>query len=499
MDHSHEKRDQVQQRKTKLKALRSEGFNYPNHFKPNSLHDDIIKEYGQYSKEQLEKMHVEVAVAGRMMTRREMGKASFCNLQDMTGALQAYIRSQDLAEGEYLAFKDMDLGDIIYIQGYVFKTQKGELSIYAKQVKLLSKALHPLPDKYHGLSDVEICYRQRYVDIMVNAITKQRFTTRAKAITTLRNFLIENRYMEVETPMMHTLASGANARPFATHHNTLDMPLYLRVAPELHLKRLLVGGFDRVFEINRNFRNEGVSTKHNPEFTMVEYYQAYADYQVMMQVTEALIQKVVKAIHPSGLLTYQGVEYDFNQPIKKLSMVDAIVHYCEHITLPEITSLPAIKKVAEANNISVAEQAPLGVWQLALFEELVEEKITQPCFITQYPTVVSPLARASDNNPEVTDRFELFIAGKEIANGFSELNDPEDQARRFTLQQEAKKQGDAEAMDYDKDYIVALEYAMPPAGGVGIGIDRLVMLLTDAPSIRDVILFPLMRIKDTDN
>ncbi len=496
MDNTQEKRDQVQQRKQKLADIRKQGFCYPNQYQPKNFHADISAEYAQHSKEQLEKVKITVAVAGRMMTRREMGKASFCNIQDMSGQMQVYVRSQDLEPGAYQKFQEMDLGDIVYVAGTVFKTQKGELSIYAAEIVLLSKALHPLPDKYHGLHDIEICYRQRYLDIMVNPLTRQRFITRAKAIEQLRSFLIDNRYIEVETPMMHTLASGANAKPFNTHHNALDMPLYLRVAPELHLKRLLVGGFDRVFEINRNFRNEGVSTRHNPEFTMVEYYQAYADYNIMMDLTEKLIRAVVKSVHPSAVLSYQGIEIDFNQPIKRMSMLEAISHFCEDINKTALETLEDIKPVAKSHGIKVADDAPLGVWQLALFEELVEEKITTPCYITKYPTVVSPLARASEEDPEVTDRFELFIAGKEIANGFSELNDPEDQAKRFIRQQEAKKQGDDEAMDYDKDYITALEYAMPPAGGVGIGIDRLVMLLTDAPSIRDVILFPLMRKKD---
>lgn len=495
MTDEHEKRDQVQQRKEKLKLLRSDGFNYPNHCAPSTFNQDIHDQYESMEKSELEDIAVEVEIAGRMMTRRAMGKASFFNIQDMTGQIQVYVRSQDVTQAQYDAFSNMDLGDILHVKGKVFKTQKGELSVYAKKVTLMSKALHPLPDKFHGLSDIETCYRQRYIDIMVNQASRNRFLLRAKAIEVLRSSLQAERYVEVETPMMHPLASGANAKPFTTHHNALDMSLYLRVAPELYLKRLVVGGIDRVFEINRNFRNEGVSTKHNPEFTMVEYYQAYADYKVMIDLTERILRQIVRAIHPDGILTYQGLEIDFNKPIKRLTMVEAIVSYTKGIETAQLTSLDRIKELCDKHDIDYAKDTSIGVMQLALFEALVEENITDPCFVTHYPTVVSPLARASDENPEVTDRFELFIAGKEIANGFSELNDPEDQAKRFAMQTDQKNMGDEEAMDYDHDYIYALEYAMPPAGGVGLGIDRLVMLLTDAPSIRDVILFPLMRNK----
>ena len=488
-----QKRDQVKQRKEKLKKLREQGFNYPNDKQPKHKASDIIEnaDYQACDKEELAEKNIQVSVAGRMMTRRLMGKASFFNIQDRSGKIQVYARSNDLQEGKYEEFTEYDLGDILYVEGHIFKTKVGELSIYASKIKLLSKSLHPLPDKFHGLSDIEACYRKRYVDIMVNDDSRQRFIKRSKIVQSLREFLQSQDFLEVETPMMHGLTSGANARPFKTHHNCLNRDLFLRVAPELHLKRLVVGGFDRVFEINRNFRNEGMSTRHNPEFTMVEFYQAYADYLIMMDQTEALLQHVVKSVEPSGVIEYQGQKIDFNQ-IERMSMVDAILHYVEGMDSKTVNDVNALSKFVEDAGFQ-AEGKCLGELQLVVFEELVESKIIQPCFITHYPTVVSPLARKNDANPEITDRFELFIAGKEIANAFSELNDPEDQAQRFQAQVEAKQTGDDEAMDYDHDYINALEYGMAPTGGVGIGIDRLVMLLTDAPSIRDVILFPIMR------
>lgn len=488
-----QKRDQVVQRKEKLENLRKQGFNYPNDKQPTHKTSDISenKSYQLEDKEKLGEKNIQVSVAGRMMTRRLMGKASFFNIQDSGGKIQVYARSNDLQEGKYTEFTEYDLGDILYIEGHIFKTKVGELSIYASRVELLSKSLHPLPDKFHGLSDIEACYRKRYVDIMVNADSRQRFIRRSKIIQSLREFLQARDFLEVETPMMHGLTSGANARPFKTHHNCLNRDLFLRVAPELHLKRLVVGGFDRVFEINRNFRNEGMSTKHNPEFTMVEFYQAYADYLVMMDQTELLLQYVVKSVEPSGIVAYQGEKIDFNK-FGRMSMQEAILHYVEGIDAGAIKEEKFLSNFLKDAGYD-AHGRCLGELQLMVFEEFVESKIIQPCFITHYPTVVSPLARRNDENPEITDRFELFIAGKEIANAFSELNDPEDQAGRFQAQVEAKRTGDDEAMDYDHDYINALEYGLPPTGGVGIGIDRLVMLLTDAPSIRDVILFPQMR------
>ncbi len=492
-----QKRDQVKQRREKLAKLRENGFKYPNDLSPSHHTSQISTNevYNSSTQEKLLEDKTDVSIAGRMMTRRLMGKASFFNIQDVSGQIQVYARANDLPEDMYEKFVDYDIGDILFVKGYVFKTKVGEISVYATQVTILSKSLHPLPDKYHGLHDVEICYRQRYLDIMVNKESKNRFITRSRVIQQLRQYLSDQQFMEVETPMMHALASGANAKPFHTHHNALDMPLFLRVAPELHLKRLLVGGMDRVFEVNRNFRNEGLSTRHNPEFTMVEFYQAYADYHMMMDLTESLIRALVIGVKSDQIIPYQEQELDFSTAFARMKMVDAIAHFNDDISIEALHSLESLRAVVDQKNIVVTNGATIGVLQLALFEELVEEKLITPIFITHYPKDVSPLARASDHDPEVTDRFELFIAGKEIANGFSELNDPEDQAERFTKQQEAKLDGDEEAMDFDTDYICALEYALPPAGGVGIGIDRLVMLLTNAPSIRDVILFPLMRKK----
>lgn len=488
-----QKRDQVKQRREKLMRMRQSGFNYPNEHRPTHKASDIVDNVGYQtaSQETLAEEHIGVALAGRMMTRRLMGKASFFNLQDRGGIIQVYARANDLGEKEYAEFIEYDLGDIIYVEGHIFKTKVGELSVYATRINILSKSLHPLPDKFHGLTDVEVCYRRRYIDIMVNQTSRQRFIRRSKIIETVRSFLQSRDFLEVETPMMHGLTSGANARPFKTHHNSLNRDLFLRVAPELHLKRLIVGGLDRVFEINRNFRNEGMSTRHNPEFTMVEFYQAYADYRMMMNLTESLLQTVVRAVEPSGVVEHQGQKIDFNR-FNCLSMTDAIVEYVAGIDRDMVTNEKALSEFITAAGIATTGKC-LGELQLLAFEEWVEAKLIQPCFITHYPTVVSPLARRSDHDPEITDRFELFISGKEIANAFSELNDPEDQARRFQAQAEAKQTGDDEAMDYDHDYIHALEYGMAPTGGVGIGIDRLVMLLTDAASIRDVILFPVMR------
>ena len=487
------KRDQVQQRKEKLALLREGGFAYPNDAKPSLDIAHYQERYEQESKEALEEGTTRLTLAGRIMTRRLMGKASFFHIQDATGKMQIYARLQDLESGQYEAFLDYDIGDIVVVTGKPFKTNKGELSLYASFIKLVSKSLHPLPDKFHGLCDVETCYRQRYLDIMVNQESRQRFQDRAAVVKTLRRFLDEKGYMEVETPMMQPRATGANAKPFVTHHNTLDMQLYLRVAPELYLKRLIVGGFDKVFEVNRNFRNEGISTRHNPEFTMVEFYQAYADYLDMMAITEALLREIAMQVSQDGKKDYQGFVIDWQQPFQRMTMVEAIKSKVDTAKEFDITNSKGCRELATALGVECHEGAALGEIQLAIFEEHVEDKLLDPCFITHYPTVVSPLARRSQDNPDVTARFELFIHGKEIANGFSELNDPDDQASRFHQQLQAKERGDDEAMPFDADYITALEYAMPPTGGVGIGVDRLVMLLTDAPSIRDVILFPLLK------
>ncbi|MEC8063897.1 MAG: lysine--tRNA ligase [Pseudomonadota bacterium] len=487
------KRDQVLQRKQKLAQLREAGFNYPNDVKPTTSTQEVFDKFHGMTKEQVESTAEPVVMAGRIMTRRLMGKASFTHFQDRAGRLQAYCRMQDLGEQQYQVFLDYDIGDIVMFAGKPFLTNKGELSLYVTETKLLSKSLHPLPDKFHGLHDIELCYRQRYLDIMVNENSRERFLARAQIIRNLRNYLEKEDFVEVETPMMQPKATGANAKPFITHHNTLDMQLFMRVAPELYLKRLIVGGLERVFEINRNFRNEGVSTRHNPEFTMVEFYQAFADFSDMMELTEALLRHVGMLCSQDSKSKYQDFIIDWAKPFLKMTMVEAISNYVDEAKSLNISDRTACIELARKINISLEEHDEIGQIQLKIFEQEVEHRLLEPTFITHYPTVVSPLARRSEHDPEVTDRFELFIHGKEIANGFSELNDPEDQASRFQQQLLAKERGDDEAMPFDQDYITALEYAMPPTGGVGVGIDRLVMLLTDAASIRDVILFPLLK------
>tara|TARA_A100001015_G_scaffold223039_1_gene251194 strand:- start:64 stop:1560 length:1497 start_codon:yes stop_codon:yes gene_type:complete len=494
-EQEHTKRDQVEQRREKLQKMREQGFNFPNHFKPTAKVAELIETYSDKDAEWLEGNSQPCTLAGRIITRRLMGKASFFHLQDATGRFQVYCRMQDLGDGEYEDFLTWDLGDIVFVEGKPFVTKKGELSLYATSIQIVNKSLHPLPDKFHGLHDIELCYRQRYLDIMVNQQSKDRFIARTKIIKAVREGLEKSGFFEVETPMMQAQATGANAKPFVTHHNALDMQLFLRVAPELYLKRLVVGGFEKIFEINRNFRNEGISTRHNPEFTMVEYYQAYADYQDMMDVTESLLKQVAQSVLGSGNCEYQGYTINWLKPFQRMTMTEAITMCIPEAKEINIHSHEACFKLAQTLGIAVDVDQHLGEIQLSIFEEKVEEKLQDPCFITQYPTVVSPLARRSDDNPDVTDRFELFIHGKEIANGFSELNDPDDQASRFTQQALAQERGDDEAMPYDADYIKALEYAMPPTAGVGIGIDRLVMLLTDAASIRDIILFPLLKVR----
>lgn len=481
------------QRKTKLAQWREVGTAFPNDFKrgiyAQTLHDD----YDEKTNEELEKIPTQFKVAGRMMLQRIMGKASFITLQDMTGRIQLYVRKDNLPEGVYEQFKHWDLGDIIGAEGTLFKTKTGELSIIANHIRLLTKSLQPLPEKHKGLTDQELRYRQRYVDLIVNEQTRETFKIRSKLVHNIRQYFMENDFIEVETPMMQTIAGGAAAKPFITHHNALGIDLYLRIAPELYLKRLVVGGFEKVFEINRNFRNEGLSTKHNPEFTMLEFYQAYCTYTDMMSMTEDLIKYLANAVLHSTKLNYQGVEIDFSHPFKRLTLTEAILEYNPNLNLDAINDFEQMKTFAKSLNIAVQESWGIGKLQLEVFEKTVEEKLTQPTFITQYPTEVSPLARLNDEDPTVTDRFEFFIMGMEIANGFSELNDPEDQKARFLQQVEEKAAGDEEAMPYDADYIQALEYGLPPTAGEGIGIDRLVMLFTDSTSIKDVLLFPHMR------
>jgi len=484
----------IAQRREKLAVLRENGTAFPNDFRRDSLAAGLHDLYKDKTAEELEGMQVRVSVAGRMMAKRVMGKASFTKLQDMSGQIQLFLQRDNLPEGVYNeGFKKWDVGDLIGAEGVMFRTKTGELSIKVDNVRLLTKALRPLPEKFHGLTDTEKRYRQRYVDLIMNWDVKETFRLRAKIIAFIREYFDSHNFMEVETPMMQIIPGGATARPFQTYHNALDLAMYLRIAPELYLKRLVVGGFERVFEINRSFRNEGVSTRHNPEFTMLEFYQAYADYHDLMDLTEDLLRKLAIDVLGSATVKYQGEEHDFSRPFKRMTVFDSIIEYNSDITAAAISSIDAARHVAETLDIPMKAGYGLGKIQLEIFEKTVEHRLKDPTFITEYPKEVSPLARCNDANPFVTDRFELFVGGREIANGFSELNDPEDQADRFRKQVMEKEAGDDEAMHYDADYIRALEHGMPPTAGEGIGIDRLVMLLTDQPSIRDVILFPHMR------
>ena len=488
--------DLIAQRRQQLQELRQTGNAFKNDFKRDSLAADLIEEYGEKTKEELEQLSVKVAVAGRMMSRRIMGKASFAHMQDMSGKIQLYVRRDDLAEGIYNdGFKKWDVGDIIAATGTVMKTNKGELSLHVDSISLLTKSLQPLPEKFHGLTDQETRYRQRYVDLIMNEETRETFRVRSQVIDFIRSYLKNEKFIEVETPMMHVIPGGATARPFTTHHNSLDMELFLRIAPELYLKRLVVGGFEKVFEINRSFRNEGLSPRHNPEFTMIEFYQAYSDYEDLMNLTEDMLRNMAMAVCGSHQITYQEESYDLGKPFERMTVLESILKFNESVSLEELQSLDSARTIAEKLGIPLEDSYGLGKVQIEIFGKTVESNLMAPTFITQYPTEVSPLARKNDDDPFVTDRFEFFIGGREIANGFSELNDPEDQAERFRKQVEEKEAGDAEAMHYDEDYITALEYGMPPTAGEGIGIDRLVMFLTDSPTIRDVILFPHMRPK----
>lgn len=487
----------IMERRSKLQEIRARGIAFPNHFKPENYSQDLHDLYDKENKEDLEKKGVVVSIAGRMMLKRVMGKASFATIQDKQGKIQLYV-ARDLINSDanpelYMHFKKWDLGDILGAKGKVFKTNTNELTIEVTEIVLLTKSIRPLPEKFHGLSDQEIKYRQRYVDLIVNEETRDTFMKRSKIISGIRDFMISHNFLEVETPMLHPIPGGASAKPFMTHHNALDMDMYLRIAPELYLKRLVVGGFDRVFEINRNFRNEGLSVRHNPEFTMMEFYAAYTDYQWLMDFTEDCIQKVAEDITGSNLVTYQGKQIDFSKSFDRLTLVQAILKYSDKYKETELVDISFLKQTIKKLGGEARENVGLGALQLTLFELVAEEHLWQPTFIVDYPVEVSPLARASSKNPDITERFELFIAGREIANGFSELNDAEDQAKRFKTQAAAKEAGDEEAMYYDADFIRALEYGMPPTGGCGIGIDRLVMLVTNSASIRDVIFFPHMR------
>lgn len=485
----------IAERRSKLTALRTQGNAYPNDVTRSHFAQSLQEKYAHKDRETLEAEQINVTVAGRMMLKRVMGKASFATLQDGSGRLQVYLASQELDTTSYEAFKHWDIGDIIAAQGTLFLTKTGELTVRVQNIRLLAKNLRPLPEKYHGLTDQEQRYRQRYVDLIMNEETRAVFTKRSHIIQSLRHFMVSEHYLEVETPMMHPIPGGATAKPFVTYHNTLDMPLYLRVAPELYLKRLIVGGFERVFEINRNFRNEGISTRHNPEFTMIEFYEAYSNYHRMMEITESAIQSVAQHSCGSLAISYQGKPVNLSR-FERLTMLGAIKKFHPEYTDIQLNDIDWLQhELKRLGNPPPPSADSLGTLHLALFEATTETLLWDPTFIIDYPVEVSPLARASDTQPGVTERFELFCVGRELANGYSELNDPEDQAARFMAQAKLKASGDEEAMHYDADYVRALEYAMPPTGGCGIGIDRLVMLLTDSASIRDVILFPQMRIE----
>ena len=495
----------IHERREKLKALRQQqadgkGVAFPNDFSPSHKAEELFAVFDAHSSEALASMGATTKVAGRMMLKRVMGKASFCTLQDASfgpsgGRIQIYVKGEEIGAELYAAFKHWDLGDIVAAEGTIFKTKTGELSIHATSIRLLTKSLRPMPDKFHGINDQEVKYRQRYIDLMTDETARKRFVARSKAVSGIREFMVQHGFLEVETPMLHPIPGGANAKPFTTHHNALDQQMFLRIAPELYLKRLIVGGFDRVFEINRNFRNEGISVRHNPEFTMMEFYAAYWNYQDLMAFTESLVRDAAIKAVGTLQLSYGGKPVDLSQPFERLTILQAIDKFTDagsNITDREWL-LPALRKLGFTEAKHQLSTRSLASLQVMYFEEMVEEKLWQPTFICDHPIEISPLARASDTQPGVTERFELYVTGREFGNGFSELNDAEDQAARFHSQVNAKDNGDDEAMYFDHDFVRALEYGLPPTGGCGIGIDRLMMLLTDSASIRDVILFPALR------
>jgi lysyl-tRNA synthetase class 2 len=483
----------IAERRAKLRELRAKGIAFPNDFRRDHLAADLRRAYDDLTKEELERQAVRVSVAGRMVLKRVMGKASFATLQDMSGRIQVYVSNDATGAETHEAFKHWDLGDIVGVEGTLFKTRTGEFTVNATLARLLVKALRPLPEKFHGLADQEQKYRQRYLDLITSEDTRRTFEVRSRVIQAMRSFMVARGFLEVETPMMQPIPGGAAARPFVTHHNALDMTLYLRVAPELYLKRLVAGGLEKVFEINRNFRNEGISTRHNPEFTMMEFYEAYRDYRYLMDFTEDLLRTVAREVLGKLGLPYGEHVVDLSRPFERLTILEAIRKFHPHFSAADLADRALLVRELAKAGVEPEADAQLAELQLALFEETTEQMLVQPTYIIDYPAIVSPLARRNDANPEVTDRFELYIAGREMANGFSELNDPEDQAARFEEQARAKAAGDEEAMYYDADYIRALEHGLPPTAGCGIGIDRLVMLFTDSPSIRDVILFPHLR------
>lgn len=485
----------IAERRAKLAALREAGEAYPNNFRKDTTAAELHQRFGDADATALESVDEVFAVAGRMMAKRVMGKIAFVLLQDRSGAIQLMLQRDELPEGVFQQFKHWDIGDIVGGRGRIVRTQKGELSVRLNDFRLLAKSLRPLPEKFHGLTDTEMRYRQRYVDLVMNENSRTVFRTRSRIITFIRAFMESpgREFLEVETPMMHPIPGGAVARPFVTHHNALDLQMFLRIAPELYLKRLIVGGLGRVYEINRNFRNEGVSTRHNPEFTMLEFYWAFADYNDLMDLTETMLVELTRAVTGGDTVVYQGQEIDFGGPYERISVEDAVRRYNPNLAKADLWDVEFLRSACADLQIHTENIWGPGRLLAELFDATVEEHLQQPIFVTQYPTEVSPLSRRNDENPNVTDRFELFICGREIANGFSELNDPEDQAERFRAQVENKDAGDLEAMHFDADYIRALEYGMPPTAGEGVGIDRLVMIYTDSPSIRDVLLFPYMR------
>lgn len=485
----------IAERREKLHALKAETIAFPNDFRPNTNAAVLHERFADDDTETLAEVDETFALAGRMLAKRVMGKIAFVKVQDGTGAIQFVIQRDNLPEGLYQQFKQWDIGDIIGGRGSIFRTQKGELSVKPVELRLLTKSLRPLPEKFHGLTDTETRYRQRYVDLIMNEESRKVFQTRSKIIRFIRDFMEApgREFLEVETPMMHPIPGGATARPFVTHHNALDLPMFLRVAPELYLKRLTVGGLDRVYEINRNFRNEGVSTRHNPEFTMLEFYWAYANYNDLMDLTETMLRELAIEVCGSTTVVFEGEDIDYGSPFERISVEDAVRKYSPDLADADLWDMETLKSACAKHDVHVDKSWGEGKLLIELFEATAESQLMDPTFITAYPTEVSPLSRRNDENPLITDRFELFVAGREIANGFSELNDPEDQAARFQEQVSQKDAGDLEAMHYDADYIRALEYGMPPTAGEGIGIDRVVMLFTDSASIRDVLLFPHMR------
>lgn len=483
----------VAERRRKLDDLRVAGFGFPNQYRRTALAGQLHHIYDGYTNETLETEGIEVQVGGRLMTKRVMGKASFATIQDRSGKLQLFLQRDSLPEGQYQSFKAWDLGDIVWARGQLFRTKTGELSVRADDVQILTKSLQPLPEKFHGLSDQEMRYRRRYVDLIMSEESREVFLTRSRVVQFIRSYLDAMDFLEVETPMMQPIPGGAVARPFITHHNALDRELYLRIAPELYLKRLVVGGFERVYEINRSFRNEGLSTRHNPEFTMLEMYMAYADQDILIALLESMLRNLAETLNGSGKVSYQATEYDLAQPFVRMTVEESVQHFNPELDSGRLRDAAYLADICDDMDIKVPAGAGSGKLLIEIFEKTVEHRLDDPTFITGYPAEVSPLARKNSDDAWLTDRFELFLAGREVANGFSELNDPEDQAARFRAQVEQKSAGDEEAMFYDADYITALEYGMPPTAGLGVGIDRLVMFLTDSPSIRDVILFPHMR------